>query len=282
MDENGINKLILSEEVAATIKEKAKFILYNGDLVLGYTTEDGFRSQLQDWIKIMQPLYDAGIHVYPVRGNHDAFSKGAVKVWNEIFSGPYALPQNGPAGERNMTFAARESNALILGVDQFGTHEHAVNQAWVNRLIAANKLPLIFVLGHEMAFKAGHHDDNLDNNVAARDTFILSLANAGCRVYFAGHDHFYDHMEIKDPVNHPGFDLHQLVVGTAGAPFYKGDAYDGHNGSWQLTHVTHIEDTFGYVLVEVNGRKVTLTWKGRVSPGVYKAGESWSYTVPVK
>ncbi|MCK4886532.1 MAG: hypothetical protein KAS96_04030, partial [Planctomycetes bacterium] len=33
-----------------------------------------------------------------------------------------------------------------------------------------------------------------------------------------------------------------------------------------------------YVLVEIQGLKATLTWMQRISPDVYAAKNSWSYT----
>jgi hypothetical protein len=277
-DENGINKTILRELVEEALAKRPRFILYTGDLVAGYSTEAAFRSQLRDWIKIMRPVYDAGIHVYPVRGNHDASSKNSEAVWNDIFQGRYALPHNGPEGEKNMTFWAQEGNSLIVGLDQWGWHTHAINQGWLDQVLRDHPQTHVFVMGHEMAFKAGHHDDCLDNNEYARDAFITSLSRAGARVYLAGHDHFYDHMEITDPANHPGLNIHQFVLGTAGAPFYHGDEYNGHNGSWQLGHVKHIEDTYGYIWGEVDGPHVWLTFMGRTATSLYQAMDTFEYT----
>jgi predicted phosphodiesterase len=275
-DENGVNKTVLQELVQQTLHQKAKFILFSGDLVLGYTSADTFRSQLQTWVKIMDPIYDAGVHVYVVRGNHDAFSKDDENVWQGAFNGRYAMPHNGPDTEKDATWSAVEQNSLLIGVDEWGTHVHQVNQPWLDQQLAANKQPHIFVIGHEMAFKAGHHDDNLDNHPEARDSFVKSLIAAGCTTYICGHDHFYDHMLITDPTS--GKTIHQLLVGTAGAPFYTGDKYDGNNGSWKLTPVKHIEDTFGYTLVEIKGLHVKMTFMGRKAPGVYAPMETFSYT----
>jgi hypothetical protein len=278
MDEHGINTTIMKELVAEILRIQPKFVLFSGDLVHGYTTEQEFHSQLDAWLQIMKPVYAAGIHVYPVRGNHDVTSTNAEHVWNEVFSGPYALPDNGPDGEKNITFAATEENALILGVDEYGLHPHTVNLGWLHEQLAHNTRPLVFVLGHEMAFRSGHHADTLDNKPALRDQFIAALGNAGARVYFAGHDHFYDRQEITDPAHHPGLDIEQLVVGTAGAPFYQGRDYAGDNGSWHVTHVKHVELTYGYMLGKVDGTRVSLYFMGRIAPGVYEALDAFSYT----
>ncbi len=277
MDADGINTTVMTELVAQILKIKPRFVLFNGDLVHGQTTEPGFRTQIGAWIALMKPVYEAGVHVYPIRGNHDVSSVNADRVWNEAFSGPYALPGNGPEGEKNVTFAAAEENALIIGLDEYGRHKHMVNLAWLRRQLERNTLPLVFVMGHEMAFRAGHHRDNLDNHEPLRDEFLDVLGKARARVYFAGHDHFYDHQQITDPKRHPDVKIDQFVVGTAGAPFYQGRDYDGSNGSWTITHVKHIEMTYGYVLAKVDGPRVSLFFMGRVAPGVYEALDTFAY-----
>jgi len=279
-DDVGINKTMMRELVAQVLKNKAKFVLFSGDLVLGYTSEEVFRSQLTSWLILMAPLYDRGIGVYPVRGNHDAYSTHDDEVWTSVFSGKYRLPENGPDDEKDATWSFQYENALFIGLDEWGKHEHAVNQKWLDRQLATNKLPHVFAMGHEMAFKSGSHADNLDNKPAQRDRFIASFAKAGGRVYFCGHDHFYDRCEITDPKS--GFDVCQLVVGTAGAPFYHGDKHDGNNTHWRVAPQKHIEDTYGYTLVEIDGPKATLTFYGRKGPGDYEAMDEFSYRVEGK
>lgn len=277
MDADGINRTVMTELVAEILRIKPRFVLFNGDLVHGYTTEPEFRTQLKAWVELMKPVYQAGVHVYPIRGNHDVSSVNADRVWNEVFAGPYALPGNGPVGEKNVTFTAAEENALVVGVDEYGRHRHMVNLAWLREQLDRNTLPLVFVIGHEMAFRAGRHSDNLDNHETLRDGFVEALGKAGARVYFAGHDHFYDHQEITDPKGHPGVTIDQFVVGTAGAPFYQGHDYAGDNGSWTVTLVKHIELMYGYVLGKVDGPRVSLFFMGRVAPGVYEALDTFAY-----
>jgi hypothetical protein len=73
--------------------------------------------------------------------------------------------------------------------------------------------------------------------------------------------------------------LHQIIVGTAGAPFHATYAYDGDNGPYKPVGVFG-ESQYGYVLVEVEGGHVTMTWKRRTAPGVYAAGgDVFRYTV---
>ena len=148
-DNNGVNTTILAEIVAATIAEGADFILMPGDLVNGSGTQSVLESQLTTWRNTMQPLYDAGVGVYPVRGNHDA---GNLAAWNSVFSGSYALPANGPTGEVNLTYSFTFDNIFVAAVDQY-VNINRVNQTWLDGQFAANTQPHVFVFGHAPAFK---------------------------------------------------------------------------------------------------------------------------------
>ena len=129
-----------------------------------------------------------------------------------------------------------------------------------------------------MAAFSVYHSDTLASHPAERNAFWNSLAAAGVRIYFAGHDHLFNHARLDDGDGNPDNDLHQFIVGTAGAPLYKWDStYGGNNGSWTPRRV-YYESNYGYALVEVNGLKVTVTLKHRVSAGVYQAVDVFSYT----
>jgi hypothetical protein len=223
----------------------------------------------------MQPVYDAGIGVYVVRGNHDVGEPAGVTAWNKVFKGEFSLPDNGPAGEKNLTYSVTHKNALIISLDQYIKHRR-VNQAWLDTQFAANTRLHIFVLGHEPAFKA-LHEDCLDDYPAERDVFWGSIEKAGGRTYFCGHDHFYNHARV-DNDGDPSNDIHQYIVGTAGAPLYDWlGNYDGDNSNYTVENIYHAKE-YGYCLVEIDGLDVTLSWMERVGAGKYEAGEVWSYT----
>lgn len=264
--DNGVSSAILGEIVQAGLDERVDFLLFTGDLVNGSSEAEILRSQLTYWREIMQPLYDAGIGVYPVRGNHDARSQA---VWNEVFSGPYALPANGPEGEFGVTYSFEYRNVFVVGLDQYA-RLHRVNLDWLGEQLAANRQPVVFAFGHEPAFKVSH-PDVLDDSQDARDVFWKILATGGARIYFAGHDHLYDHARIDDGDGNPADDLHQIVVGGGGAPLVSAGVYDGDNGPWEPVHVFG-DVSFGYGLVEVNGFHVTLTWKRRAAANDFQPG----------
>ena len=135
-------------------------------------------------------------------------------------------------------------------------------------------------MGHEPAFKI-RHPECLGIQPAERDVFWQSLSNAHGRLYFAGHDHFYDHMRLDDGDGDPANDLHQMVVGTGGAPLHPDNAYDGINDFWTPVRIFH-EQQFGYVKVEIDGLKATATWWHRVGAGTYAStSDTFAYTVPL-
>ena len=277
--DNGVNIAILSELAEEIVNKRVDFVLVSGDLVNGYVEQIALESQLNTWRNIMQPVYDAGIGVYVVRGNHDVGDPAGVIAWNNIFKDEFALPDNGPVGEENLTYSVTHKNAFIVALDQY-VRPQQVNQAWLDNQFTSNTKPHLFVFGHEPAFKA-QHTDCLGVYPADRDAFWASIENAGGRTYFCGHDHFYNHARV-DNDGDQGNDIHQYIVGTAGAPLYDWSGnYDGNNSNYTLKSV-HYAKEYGYVVIEISGLDVTLTWMERVSPGNYKAAEKWNYIAAPK
>jgi hypothetical protein len=70
-----------------------------------------------------------------------------------------------------------------------------------------------------------------------------------------------------------------VVVGTAGAPFVHGKNEEAADGNWKLTHLGHVEGKIGYCVVDIDGPKVTVTYKAESAPGKFEAADSFSYTV---
>ena len=268
-----VNTNVLREIALAAVEESADLVVFAGDLIYGYP---GVETAFREWTNAMAPAYEAGIGVYPVRGNHDV---GA--GWHEVLG--HGLPTNGPPNEVGMTYAFTNRNALFLGLDNYSgslvyyNAPIAVHTAWVDQQLASNTLPHVFAYGHSPAFKVRHYDC-LDDVPAQRDAFWHSLTAAGAKAYFCGHDHFYDHSRLDDGDGNPVNDVHQIVAGTAGAPLYDRAPYDGYNGVWTPVHMFY-DKVHGYVVVEIDGSRATLTWKRRAAPGHFVAAETFSYDV---
>ncbi len=263
-----VNTNVLKEIVVATTNEKPAFVLFVGDLVYS-----GSAATFAVWTNIMAPVYRAGIPVYPILGNHDS---GGASIFTNIFSS--TLPHNGPAGEVCRTYYFVYSNSLVIGLDNYVT-AHRVNQTWLDGVLASNYMPHVFVFGHEPAFKMSH-TDCLDDYPADRDNFWNSISNAGARMYFCGHDHFYDDVRLDDGDGNPSNDLHQFIVGGGGAPLYADSTYNGVNDDWTPQRVYH-DMTNGYLVVDVNRLRVTTTYKRRTGVNTFTAGPTnIAYYVP--
>ena len=193
----------------AITNEQPDFVLFTGD-VLYSACLAGFQWYQNE---MLAPFNEAGIPFYPVEGNH---KENDVSSFTNIF-GP-ALPDNGPAGGEKLTYSLTFSNVLILAIDTLVTNNYCrVNQSWIDAVLAANHQRHVFAFGHAPAFRV-YHTDCLDNYPTNRDAFWNSLSNAGCRIYFSGHDHFYDHMGLDDHDGNSNNDLHQIILGTGGSP----------------------------------------------------------------
>jgi predicted phosphodiesterase len=281
-----INDAVVKAIADDIAREKPDLVLVAGDLVNGWFRNWGtdYNTQYTNWKKAMRPVYQAGIPVYPVRGNHDSGPERLAlsplpahleppadtpilleESFRKHFSESY-IPQNGPVGEEGLSYSFIHKNAFFIGLDQYTSGQHKINQEWLDRQLAENNQPHIFVYGHEPAFGADHRD-NLGFFRETRDNFWSSIGAAGAKIYFCGHDHFYNRALIHDDT---GNAIRQIILGTGGGVLRKwsGHYQDGkgvqgeyHNGNYH-----------GYVLVAVDGPMVTITWKALIKQG--KTG-SW-------
>jgi hypothetical protein len=293
---SGVNDTVLKVIAEDIVRENPDFILVAGDLVNGWFKNGGtdYAVQYANWKEVLRPVYAAGIRVYPIRGNHnDGPERLALpplpanlepppgtpermkKAFREAFPESY-IPGNGPAGEEGFTYSFVHKNALIVGLDQYTGSQHKIHQDWLDRQLAENKSPHVFVNGHEPAFET-NHKDNLAFFPKERDLFWDGIGKAGGRIYFCGHDHFYNRALILDSA---GNEIRQIIAGTGGGslktwvgkyadPRVKGEFHDG--------------DHYGYVLITVEGAKATLRWKGfpkTDGPVVWSVLDSFSYTLP--
>jgi hypothetical protein len=253
----------LAQEVVA---QRASMVLFLGDFTL-----NGSKEELALWTNAMLPIYEAGIPIYPAIGNHDLWAKPDI---GNMFA--RVVPTNGPPGQVGSTYALGFRNALFLVLDQYSADP--LPDQWMDAVLSTNTRPHVFAAGHMPAFKL-RHPDCLDDYPASRDAFWNTLSNTQARVYFSGHDHFYDHSRIDDGDGMPANDVHQMVVGTGGAPLYEDNPYDGVNSFWVPKRLAH-EARHGYVSVKVSGYQVSCTWFGRTETNTYVASpDVFAYTV---
>jgi hypothetical protein len=272
---NPIDTTVLTEIAGQIVGSGAEFVLVPGDLIYGSTTNQSvLETQLNQWRGVMSPVYSAGIGVFATPGNHEMTTSASQELaWQNVFQD---LPSNGPDGEKEMTYSFNYYNAFIVAVntnDVGGTGQHRVNNTWLSDQVQNNPNQHVFVFGHEPAFTM-NHPDNLSNYPASRDTFWSILGGTPDKVYFTGHDHFYDHATMPDA---DGNVVSQFVVGTGGAPL---TTWSPPYGETDVTGIYHAK-MYGYMIVDIDGANVTMTMMGRTGTNVYTPIETISYSVPV-
>jgi hypothetical protein len=293
-----INVAVVRAVAEDIVRENPDFALVAGDLVNGWFKNGGtdYTVQYATWKEALRPVYQAGIRVYPIRGNHNDGPERLVlpplpanlepppgtpermkKAFREAFP-ESNIPGNGPAGEEGLTYGFGHKNAFIVGLDQYTGGQHKINQDWLDRQLAENKKNHLFVYGHEPAFET-NHKDNLAFFPKERNLFWDSLGKAGGRIYFCGHDHFYNRSMILDSA---GNEIRQIIAGTGGGTL---KTWAGKYADPRVKGEFHDSDHYGYVLITVEGAKVTLRWKGfpkTDGPVVWSVLDSFSYTLPDK
>lgn len=267
-DAPGVNTQIVSRMALDIASNACRFVLVAGDLIYG---QGAIADQYAAWSNAMAAVYQARIPIYPVRGNHELYQDPTGAVWRTIFPN---LPTNGPVGEIGLTYSFTFSNAFCVALDEY-VRPHRVNQPWLDAQFKANTQPHIFVYGHEPAFRV-HHADCLASNAVTRDVFWESLRRAGGRVYFCGHDHLYNRAAVIEGGRPP---LFQIVTGAGGAPLYawKGKYFDPRvQGQYSNTTL------FGYLLVTVEDRAITMEWKALLPDHRWKVLDSLMIVKPIR
>ncbi len=294
-DASGINGETVRAIAADIAGENPDFILVAGDLVKGWFRNGGtaYAVQYANWKDAMLPVYRAGIPVYPIRGNHDSGPERLAlpplpanlepppdteAVLMEAFRAAFPesyIPENGPDGAKRLTYGFVHKNALVVGLDQYASGQHEVDQDWLDRQLAGSGGRHVFVYGHEPAYEAGHKD-NLSFYPEKRDRFWTSLGKAGARTYFCGHDHFYDRALVPDGAGHG---IRQIIAGPGGG---TRKTWPGAHADEKVRGEYHDEDHYGYLLVSVEGPKATIAWKALVEESgvaAWKILDSFSYAL---
>jgi fibro-slime domain-containing protein len=284
-NDDGVNTTMLGELANEIVAKDVEFVLVAGDLVQGDVSNQGqLISQFNTWVNTMLPVDNAGIGIYPCRGNHDALQPNKVDAfaaWNSVFS----LPDNGPSEEENVTYSFVHENALIISLDEYVT-EHQVNQGWLEGQLDINCRPHhIFVFGHEPAFEVYHQyclAYDLEH-AGYRDDFWHSLEDNGGRTYFCGHDHIYNHAMTDDDGDWSN-NVHQFILSPAGGVIDRewSGVYNGNNNNYTVENYYNANYVRGYLLVEVDGLTATVTWMKRISAGNYQAQDEWAYEAGIK
>ena len=161
---------------------------------------------------------------FPAMGNHDASvaATSASMTWRyaEYKTGNGArtpimklVSRPGPAGCAETTYSWNHGNAHFVVLNEYWNGGTAAGsdiatdgdivpalRQWLERDLAANTQPFVFVFGHEPAFPQQRHLDNsLNKYPDNRDAFWNVLKHYHVQAFISGHVHFY-YKEQRDGV----------------------------------------------------------------------------------
>lgn len=272
-----VNTNVLQAVARGITNDRAEFVLFAGDMIFGSNTPacTNLIAQYTAWSNAFSPVYSARIPVYPMRGNHDIRGDSNGSIYISVFGA--TVPANGPTGEVGLTYSFAHNNALFIGLDQY-KNPHQVNQPWLDSQLASNRYAHIFVFGHEPAVQVDEVECLAVENTA-RDLFLKSITEAGCRMYLCAHDHFYNRARLM-PRN--GISIMQVVSGAGGAPFETnwdgiyGEAY-GEQAMGSNCYYSTL--TNGYVLVTVSNFNIKMEWKGSTNLTTWQTYDTYAYQI---
>ncbi len=287
-----VNEYVLKKIAASIVKEGCELVIVPGDLVNGFWANGGtpYEQQFKNWKAAMGAVYNKGIPVYAVRGNHENGS-GLVyppkppydNVPDPVIRDAFIEvmgkdnPDNGPDKERYLTFYVAYKNAFFVGFDQY-VDNNKVNNDWFAEILETKfdrqKTPHIFTYGHNPAFQV-NHPDCLAYFKNDRDRFWNLFGEAGGKMYFCGHDHLYNRASADDAA---GRAISQVLVGSCGAPF---KAWKPPYKDPKVQGLYHNETDYGYMVVTIDDNDVKADWKTWDAKGDYKWNtmDSFGYTV---
>ena len=235
--DNGIAAGVIGPmaEVIASLDPKPELVIYPGDLV-----DVGTQSQLNAWLDAFAPVYDAGMAVYTVPGNHE---DEAVGGWESLFSNgsPYQHPGAVGSPDGGRTYYVEHKNALFVGVG-WGNYD----TSWVEdtmQVHGADKDHIVVFQHHPLVGAAANRE-----GVPNGGDLVTAMKSTGAQFYFAGHDHTTNHAAID------GGSVHQWIVGMAGAPNYPATPYRwwGDDNPYSVQRVENGVPDDAYAMVVVN------------------------------
>jgi len=279
-----------SEYLPAIVSEMTtlnpSFVLVGGDLVNGDALSDTpdvnnpripYATQFANWKEIMKPLYDAGIAIYPVRGNHENYASDhdpTIPSLKQAYFDAFGstVPQNGPNNgpddnQMGYSWALKQKNVRIVAVDQYfyfqqtpvgGRNYFQIDQAWLDaQLRKTAPRPYTLVVAHEPVFsvdveEGGFYGDSSEG-LAARDAFWNSLGANGAGMYLTGHVH---NLQVGIALDDSGNPIYQNVLGNGGA---KINPISGEHDPRLVPTYSNDKD-YGFSLYTVTDTSITVTY----------------------
>ena len=286
---NYVPLTIISQINSNMINAGVKFVVQVGDL-----TENGNDADELVRANAAQPLLNAGIGFFPMRGNHETYGSPANNYAIPAFQADYPQTQGltNTFGAANfsspisvssdlngMSYTFDYANARFMVLDNWVTPSKNIapgngynygysfgdQQAWITGQLASRAPAHAFVFSHQPLMAENHQDSPFvgytDANTNMQNAFYASLATNGVRYYISGHDHIHQRSLVASP---DGQSVVQEIIGASdSSKFYTPKATNDGNWKGQKYRETSISQdryTVGYYIYTVDGPRVTVDY----------------------
>lgn len=250
---NGVAGSIIQQINRQFINHGVEIVIQVGDL-----TEDGNNADIAKRAEAAQPLYDAGIGFFPMRGNHETYANPAngygIQAVQENF--PQTRGFSNTFGAKNFNsptsvspdlngmsysfdYGNHGNNARFVIIDNWATPSkneiNAINgynygytindqQSWINSRLNKHTRGTehAFVFSHQNLMGENHQDSifsgNTDANPAWQNAFFASAQNNKVAYYISGHDHIHQRSIIKSPDSLSS--VQEIIAASNSSKFY--------------------------------------------------------------
>jgi len=259
-----------------------RFVLQTGD---GVANGRIGRQWNVSYIDLINRLtQDGGVHYFLAPGNHDVTSAAThddpqrqIGLKNFYAANAELIPPNG--SPRRMTdypvFSFGYGNSFFIAFDSNIAGDEKQLE-WIKTQLEGldrNRYRNVFVYSHHPAFSSGPHGGartELQSGII-REKFMPLFRKHHVKVFFNGHDHFFEHWVERYEDSAGKHRLDHVLTGGGGAPLYAyaGDpdtrdyvkAYAAEKVSLDRIAKPGYEpgmNAYHYVLVQVDGEKIKL------------------------
>lgn len=259
-----------------------RFVLQTGD---GVANGRIGRQWNVSYIDLINRLtQDGGVHYFLAPGNHDVTSAARhddpqrqIGLKNFYAANAELIPPNG--SPRRMTdypvFSFGYGNSFFIAFDSNIAGDEKQLE-WIKTQLEGldrNRYRNVFVYSHHPAFSSGPHGGartELQSGII-REKFMPLFRKHHVKVFFNGHDHFFEHWVERYEDSAGKHRLDHVLTGGGGAPLYAyaGDpdtrdyvkAYAAEKVSLDRIAKPGYEpgmNAYHYVLVQVDGEKIKL------------------------
>ena len=291
---NGVSVSIIDQLTQQFLIHDVKFVIQVGDL-----TEDGNDADVAVRAGAAQPLYNAGIGFYPMRGNHETYSttpnnfgitqfrasftqtQGTSNTFGaKNFSSPTSVSADLTGMSYSFDYGEAGNNARFVIIDDWVTPSKEVvaagyhygysvgdQQAWISSRLDKNTRGTghAFVFSHQNLMGENHQDSLFTGytnaNPDMQNAFFASLQDNGVGYYISGHDHIHQRSIIASPDGNS--EARQIICASNSSKFYTPKSLTDANWFGQKTRETALSQelyTVGYYIFTVDGPCVTVDY----------------------